>query len=1010
MKPIKLFMKNIGPYRNEEIDFTKLENMFLIKGDTGAGKTFIFDAITFALYGELRGNRKGHESDFKSRYASLEEESFVEFTFEIYKKKFIINRTVPYHYINRNGKEGTKNQNVSLQEYVVEKNIGEWKVVPGKLTEINLKIKELLGLSADEFSQIVLLPQGKFAEFLHQNTNQRAETLKKLFPVEFYSKIIERVQIKNDELEEEIKKQTTIIESNQGNSDFYNAEEIIEKFEKEISELKNIEKKLINEKTDIVVKIENLKRDLQGAKDRDKNIFDLKKLEEKSDEMQILSQKIGVAEKANGLKEFIQVKKSIDQNCFKATKNLEDAESEKNNIEKAFINLDSQSEEMEKLFEQNKNYFGELKVIEEKLKKSEELEELKISTEKAKSKKDECEKIKSDYAKKVAELENKFDGKDPIELLDGITNENKNFSDKLNVLEKEFVESSNKEKIQKDISDKKNTLADLEKQKSKEEEKLARNKKTLEELENKEKENSEKNLAYTISHLLKEKCPCPVCGSLEHPFPVQKPSGLLDLSEQIKTVKDNIESIELLIKNIEQNYTKCSAEIGQLNLQLGEIKSERESTIVSEEIKNVKQLLINSENEKKTLQALWADLVGEKESLNKAEKEFNNAKEIFSEKNSELESLIKNLGIEQTDDIKIIRQQERDLRIKYNSNENKYNSWKNSFDQCKNDLASAKTKVEEFKKLVEQFKTQLAEATEKMNSQIEKSDFNSVEEVENSYLDSEKIEFERAKISRYKESLKSAQDRVVQDKERNIKPVSEIEGLLETAKNNQQSIETKFAENHSKLETETAKATRYKNDYTKIKDAQNEKLRLEEKQKPLKLLSADLSGKNPKNLKFDTWALGMYFEQVVEYASIRFNDISNGRFNFQLKKSDDRNSGNGYRGLDLLVYDNHTGSVSDPDELSGGETFEASISLALAITDVVQNNNGGVQLDSLFIDEGFGTLDPETLEKAMSVLTELGETKMIGMISHVSDIESFGGITSAINVHKNINGSKIEIK
>ena len=225
-------------------------------------------------------------------------------------------------------------------------------------------------------------------------------------------------------------------------------------------------------------------------------------------------------------------------------------------------------------------------------------------------------------------------------------------------------------------------------------------------------------------------------------------------------------------------------------------------------------------------------------------------------------------------------------------------------------------------------------------------------------------------------------------------------------------MELEYSENHKELESKRKFYTEYKNDYNKIQTALDNKLKLEEELKPLNALNEDLSGRNPQKLQFESWALGMYFEQVVEFASKRFSDISDGRFRFELKRADDANfSGNGFRGLDLLVFDSHTCKTSDAAELSGGETFEASISLALAITDVVQNNNGGgIQLDSLFIDEGFGTLDPETLEKAMMVLSELGETKMIGMISHVSEMENFSGIRSAIKVNKSNTGSFIQIE
>ena len=148
----------------------------------------------------------------------------------------------------------------------------------------------------------------------------------------------------------------------------------------------------------------------------------------------------------------------------------------------------------------------------------------------------------------------------------------------------------------------------------------------------------------------------------------------------------------------------------------------------------------------------------------------------------------------------------------------------------------------------------------------------------------------------------------------------------------------------------------------------------------------------------------MYFENVINFANKRFKSISNGRYLFKLGSG---TSNKGYKGLDLSVLDSFNGTERDSSTLSGGETFMASISLALGLTDAVQNQSGGIQLDSLFIDEGFGTLDTETLDKAMEILTELQETKMIGIISHVEAFKNT--IPSKILVEKTNVGSKIKV-
>ena len=233
---------------------------------------------------------------------------------------------------------------------------------------------------------------------------------------------------------------------------------------------------------------------------------------------------------------------------------------------------------------------------------------------------------------------------------------------------------------------------------------------------------------------------------------------------------------------------------------------------------------------------------------------------------------------------------------------------------------------------------------------------------------------------------------------------------MQEVQNVKQETENQFKTIEKDLESKNKELATYEDIFNKIRDEQNKKIALEAKLEPLKALKNNLTGSNPQKMTLETWALGTYFEEVVESASIRFNNISNGRFSFSLKGTDSQVDGNGFKGLDLAIFDAYNGKPANPCSLSGGETFEASISLALAITDVVQNGNGGgIKLDSLFIDEGFGTLDPETLEKAMQVLSELSETKMIGIISHVSDLEKQSGITSSISVDKTTHGSHIRV-
>ena len=170
-----------------------------------------------------------------------------------------------------------------------------------------------------------------------------------------------------------------------------------------------------------------------------------------------------------------------------------------------------------------------------------------------------------------------------------------------------------------------------------------------------------------------------------------------------------------------------------------------------------------------------------------------------------------------------------------------------------------------------------------------------------------------------------------------------------------------------------------------------------------KKLSDDLSGKNIKKLSFQSWILSIHLEEITQYANRRLEKVSNNRYKILLKPENETGREH-YAGLNLEIFDAETGKKRPCNTLSGGETFLVSISLALALTDVV-SQKGGIQLDSLFIDEGFGTLDKAMLEKTMSILDEIRGNRMIGLVSHRDELKD--RIPARIEVTKTYNGSKI---
>lgn len=1003
-------MKNIGPYRDETIDFSSLDNMFLIKGDTGAGKTFIFDAITYALYGKLRGNRKSHESDMKSRYALESEESYVDFEFETGGKKYRVLRTVPFKYTNKKGKISSNPKETSFFEIAKGNGISEngnqffEKQIFLTQTETDEKIAEIIGLNVDEFAQIVLLPQGEFAEFLHQNSKQRAETLKTLFPVDFYSKITEKISDKTKNAQENLKLLNAKIQAIENGRNFSDAENLLKNLQGEIENLEKKEAENQENQKNLAAEKTNLEHELKDSKEFEENKKSLQTLLEKQNYYENLLKKIEKAEKALELKEFISAFNFASIAKNQAQNDLQNAENEQKSAQENFEKLENQKSEMQNLSEKNKNDSGNLQVLNEKIAGAKELP-LWIQKEKnAETEKSAHEKNLEEIKSKISEEKSKLGGKTALELS---SETNEKLADLRKIHSELQNEAENCKKRDKYIEEKSQAEKDLAEQKQnleKEKQKLERTNATIKELEEKKSAQELKNQAYSVSVFLKKNAPCPVCGSVEHPNPAEKPTGLLDYSEQIKTLQENLGSIQTSINLFTGEISKFSVKFENAKNQIEEIKTSRKTNEVEAELEKKSAEIKNLEIEQKNIQE-----TGKKIS------EFENLEENLKEKLAETEKIYLEAKAKRENLEKMLGEPLENVILKRNSlqetlqkNTKIFEEWEEKFKISETKKEKSKTKLEECQKNFGSAKEKLAAAEKILSEKIEKSVFETLEEAKSASAESEKIESARKFYNDYRAELKAAQAAVKNGESKNLDLSENIQKKFEELKTAENQLLKEYGEIREILNAKKAEQANLKSDFDKLKAAKSDFEKKEKEIAPLQKLNNDLSGNNPKKIRFEAWALAMYFEQVVSFASKRFFEISDGRFSFELKK-DENPSGNGFKGLDLQVFDSHTGKFSDPAELSGGETFEASISLALAMTDVVQNSSGGIQLDSLFIDEGFGTLDPETLEKAMSVLTELGETKMIGMISHVSEMEDFPDIKSSIKVNKTNAGSTVEI-
>ena len=1003
MKPLLIKLRNIGPFVNEQIDFSKLENMFLITGNTGAGKTFIFDAMTFALYGSVCGSRGEESNQLRSKYTDIKDDSeaFVEFSFESAGKIYRVNRTLSYKYINKNNKEATKDSVVVFEQYnTAQKSFVSFDE---QKSQIDARIQSIIGLKKDEFSKIILLPQGAFSSFLKENSKDKAETLKKIFPVDSYTSIMEDIREKAKNLKNELDAINNQITNLCQKCDFSEGDKFLEELKVKKEEIENKQKNNSQELQTIVSDITKLNEEKTQAKEKNEHSQKLNNLLSKKEFYEHIEEKIKKAEKSSVFGEFIRNVELCKKNYEKAKIDFEESKENLNFVSKKYDEIFQQENDFAVLKAETKKMQSEFSVLEEQLKNA---KELAFYIEKTQSEKQKLEKLKEELNKidcEITENKNKVNSELAVEtVIEQITIEISNLKIKVKDDEQKLNDFKSLQKIIKEIDEKQGELRELNLSKDSLVKNIENNRKILDETLIAQKNYEKKNASYELAKDLQEGQECPVCGSLNHPKLACSISGL-SFSDKISTYEQNLKISQERAIEIEGQISSAVTLISEKSIQKKELEAQSIEENICEIFENDKVSLEKKEENiqfykkiKENLDALEETYKAKREAVMEQDKIYSSClatqkeKENNSLKGSSLEELTKKHSV--------IQKELEDAEVKINK-------WENA---CKN-IASEKKACEVDNQTKSKYfsdsSKNLDHANAVLSEKVSSSEFNNLEEVLSSFVEENELVKIKNDLKEY--SVSVVEHSAVLEKYKNIRMLSEIETDLQVAQNkkNEMMLEAQNLSNDFQKVIEDY--TNFETSFEQYKTLENQRKTTEQKRLPYEKLNNDLNGNNPKKLQFDSWVLGIYFEQVVSYASKRFYDISNGRYNFKIANYENGGKGNSKKGLDLLVIDSFNGSERPTSTLSGGETFMASISLALALTDVVQNRNGGIQLDSLFIDEGFGTLDNETLDKALGVLNELQETKMVGIISHVDALQST--IPSIIKVEKTQNGSHIKI-
>ena len=1067
MRPLKLKMQAFGSYGRETvIDFTKPEqNLFLITGDTGAGKTTIFDAIVFALYGEASSTSNKKEGVvLQSQYAELNIEPYVEMEFMEGEERYTVRR-VPRHLktVTRGAAKGKGTREITGSVTLFMPDGTEY---PSK--ETNAKLQEITGLTKSQFMQVAMIAQGEFMELLRAKSDDKKKIFRKLFNTEMYEQIVNELGNRKRNMEREIavirtrcQSETARIkffgdkaeEKNPGDDEISLCEKRLEELKKRVSdgeivvmpELTEVLERYLVILDNQLKKAQKLYEDAAEIREKKRDIYieaqqlqslfiQRKQTEEELEEYRKQSFEMENKEKlAGSVSDAWEIKTFYD--FWKAGQ--EDAERVRTAFETQTERLPGLMEEEEGMIQEEQKKQKELETVQEEytrtLEKAEKAIQLFGQIKETKKKMDmgkellEKARIKEEADKKAFEvLENREKAlRDRSEQL-------ADAGEKLAVCQSQMKEINGMTADLKALSsiykEQKTYEKKIEELKEKYKEARASYEKKHGEYEKKRQNFLDAQAGFLASELM-EGMPCPVCGSIEHPRPcVMK-------KEHSEFTREGMDLLEKETEKLRAEQENLSAEV-KSNTDLRDVKKqdfdESFNRLKNRMRENIPALPEEfSPGQGQELIRQWMKEVQENgikyqrdwEELQSVQKQMKDLEEEKPAVRKQME---------------ISAEQVREARIAYESAKAEFQSYSFSSDfeseeTAKKAEAEAARKKERF---TEDYNTARAArekaGTERSNTETLIKKYRA--ELPTAEAEEEKRKKNYESMAEGKEMAESQWKSLTDIYEKQMteqlrKEVQVFREGKKAAEGKAQSLTAAIGNRKPPVMADIQKETEDAEHRLKSAESLRDQIRsvykdnkeadhilspmLQERQKLVeehgridhlyRLVSGNVSG---SRMDLETYVQRYYLEKILYAANRRFRDMSAGQFELRMYNLEKAGEGKN-RGLDLMVYSAVTGKEREVRTLSGGESFMAALALALGMADQIQESSAAINLDMMFIDEGFGSLDEHSRNQAVKVLLEMAEgSKLIGIISHVTELKQ--EIEDQLIVIKDESGSHVK--
>ena len=898
MRPLNLKMSAFGPYAGEvEIPMSELgsSGLYLITGDTGAGKTTIFDAICYALFGEASGENRT-SGMFRSKYADPATPTYVELTFTHEGKEYLIRRNPDYMRPARRG------DGLTQEKAGAELHYPDGRIVT-RTTDVTGAVEELLGVNKDQFSQIAMLAQGDFLKLLLSGTDERIKIFRELFKTSYFLKLQDRLDQKYRELYGEVqdgkkaisqyisgiqcdKDDVLSIDVDKAKAGEMPVADVAELLDKLISKDRDSDRKNVEALAGIGEELEQVNNRLGAAMALEKTRMELEKARE---------------ELAQSEPKALELSKAFERarDDLKGKSELEKASAtigaELHNYDEAEA-LAKEIAGSEKTLKEGREELGDL--LESREVRNEELGKLEEEQEALKNVEVELEKASNEF-EKAGESH-----KAVQELIQGLEIYNK---DEAGLRSAQLSYKNTSDEFMKIDHD-------------------------YEVME----QNYMDGQAGILADRLKEGEKCPVCGSTHHPEPAKR-SEKVPTQQELELAKKHRDKARAA-RDEESNYVSGLSKA--LDTKAEELRKKTKAQLDTEDLHEAfdaagkKAESIKAEVE--VIHDRYTDLTAKVKRKRQLEKDIQYAQQSLKELDKETEELNKKNTVlesaltEKTRRLEALRGQlkfeNRNAAVtKMNDLKGKATKLQEVYDNADKALKAANEKIAGLRAAIESHGKTIA------NSEVTDVEADEQRHKELSILQKETIDLSQVFVSRI-----TANERIKKHLEKESAKLTEIETRLSWLK----------------ALTDTA--------------------------------SGKLTGKDKVTL--ETYIQTTYFDRIIRRANIRLMTMSGGQY--ELNRMEEASNSRSKSGLELEVIDHANGSRRSVKTLSGGESFMASLSLALGLSEEVQSSAGGIRIDTMFVDEGFGSLDPDSLDQAYKALCGLSDgNRLVGIISHVADLK-----------------------